>query len=70
MVIMGNKKRIRNFGPKISWKGRSQWPSGLKQVLSSAARTLKSWVLIPLEAWICAFCVCVCVCVLCCPVCR
>jgi hypothetical protein len=32
---------------------RSQWPHGLRHVLSSAARTLGSWVRIPLEAWMC-----------------
>jgi hypothetical protein len=32
-------------------KGRSQWPRGLRHVQSSAARTLDSWVRIPLEAW-------------------
>jgi hypothetical protein len=30
---------------------RSQWPRGLKHELSSLARTLGSWVRIPLEAW-------------------
>jgi hypothetical protein len=44
---------------------RSQWPSGLKHVLSWAARTLGSWVRIPLEARICVrvFLCCVVVCV-------
>jgi hypothetical protein len=30
---------------------RSQWPRGLSHELSSPARTLGSWVGIPLEAW-------------------
>jgi hypothetical protein len=30
---------------------RSQWPRGLRPELSSPVRTLGSWVLIPLEAW-------------------
>jgi hypothetical protein len=36
---------------EIYSRGRSQWPSSLRQVLSSAARTLGSWVWISLEAW-------------------
>jgi hypothetical protein len=36
--------------------GRSQWPRGLRHKLSSFARTLGSWVRIPLEE-----CMCVCV---------
>jgi hypothetical protein len=32
---------------------RSQWSHGLRHVLSSTARTLGSWVRIPLEAWMC-----------------
>jgi hypothetical protein len=47
---------------------RSQWPRGLKHELSSLARTLGSWVRIPLRAWmfgVCMrlFCVCVALCV-------
>jgi hypothetical protein len=30
---------------------RSQWPRGLRHELSSSARTLGSWVRIPLEVW-------------------
>jgi hypothetical protein len=41
---------------------RSQWPRGLRHVLSSAAGTLGSWVRIPLEAWPRFFCVCVILC--------
>jgi hypothetical protein len=46
-------------------EGRSQWPRGLRHELSSLARTLGSWVQIPLEAWmsICAFILCVVLCV-------
>jgi len=44
---------------------RSQCPSRLKHVLSSATRTLGSWVRIPLEAWMCVrvFLCCVVLCV-------
>jgi hypothetical protein len=31
--------------------GRARWPRGLRYELSSPARTLGSWVRIPLEAW-------------------
>jgi hypothetical protein len=34
------------------FKCRSQWPRGLSHEPSSLARTLGSWVRIPLEAWI------------------
>jgi hypothetical protein len=42
----------------ISHLRRSQWPRGLKHELSSPAPTLRSWVRIPLEAWmfVCALC--------------
>jgi hypothetical protein len=46
-------------------EGRSQWPHGLRQVLSSAARTLESQIRILLGAWMCVrvfFCVCVVLC--------
>jgi hypothetical protein len=45
--------------------GRSQWPRGLRHKPSSPARTLGSWVLIPLEAWksVCVYSVCVVPCV-------
>jgi hypothetical protein len=33
--------------------GRSQWPRGLRHEMSSPARTLQSWVWIPLKASIC-----------------
>jgi hypothetical protein len=47
---------------------RSQWPCDLRHELSSAARTLGSWVWIPLRAWMfgvcmCLFCVCGVLCV-------
>jgi hypothetical protein len=43
--------------------GRSQWRRGLRHELSSPAPTLRSWVRIPLEAWmfvcvLCAFILC------------
>jgi hypothetical protein len=46
---------------------RLQWPRGLRCELSSLARTLRSWVWIPLKAWmsVCAFILC-----LCCSGCR
>jgi hypothetical protein len=31
--------------------GRSQWPRGLRHELSSPAQTLRTWVRIPLKAW-------------------
>jgi hypothetical protein len=34
------------------WSSRSQWPRGLMNELSSVARTLGSWVRIPLKAWL------------------
>jgi hypothetical protein len=39
---------------------RSQWPRCLRQGPSSLARTLESWVQIPLKAWMfeCVLCVC------------
>jgi hypothetical protein len=45
------------------FRGRSQWPRGLRHELSSPAPTLRSWVRIPLEAWmfvcgLCAFILC------------
>jgi hypothetical protein len=46
----------------------SRWPRGLSHAPSSFARTLGSWVRIPLKAWmsvLCAFILC-----LCCSVCR
>jgi hypothetical protein len=36
-------------------EGRSQWLRDLRQELSSLARTLGSWVRIPLEAWMSVF---------------
>jgi hypothetical protein len=45
---------------------RSQWLRGLRHELSSLARTLGSWVRIPLKAWMsmCAFILCLLSCVL------
>jgi hypothetical protein len=41
--------------------GRSQWPRRLRHEMSSLARTLGSWVWIPLKAWmsVCTYSVCV-----------
>jgi hypothetical protein len=42
--------------------GRSQWRRGLRQEISSLARTLGPWVRIALKAWmsVCAFILCMC----------
>jgi hypothetical protein len=45
-----------SFTPVKTHRRRSQWPRGLRHELSSSARTLGSWVRIPLEASI-AVCV-------------
>jgi hypothetical protein len=44
---------------------RSQWPRGLRHEPTSSARTLGSWVRIPLEEWmfVCVYSVCVVMCV-------
>jgi hypothetical protein len=39
---------------------RSQWPRGLGHEMSSLARTLGSWVRIPLKAWMSLFSLCLC----------
>jgi hypothetical protein len=56
-----------DFIAQIVNERRSQWQRGLRHELSSLARTLGSWVRIPLKAWmsVCAFTLC-----LCCLVCR
>jgi hypothetical protein len=45
----------------IQFLCRSQWTHGVRHELSSSARTLGSWVRIPLEAWVsvCVYSVCV-----------
>jgi hypothetical protein len=57
-------KLMQTYWGKFKAKCRSQWPRCLRQVLSSAARTLGSQDRILLGAWMC---VCVSV-YLCCPV--
>jgi hypothetical protein len=42
-----------NFGPNKRMISRSQWSRGLRHVLSSTTRRLKSWVRILLEAQMC-----------------
>jgi hypothetical protein len=42
---------IENYNSQMK-ESRSQWPRGLRLELSSSARTLWSWVRIPLKAWI------------------
>jgi hypothetical protein len=55
------------FSTGVDYCGRSQWPRGPKNELPSLALPLRSWVRIPLKAWIsvCAFILC-----LCCSVCT
>jgi hypothetical protein len=50
--------------------GRSQWPCGLRHEMSSLARTLRSWVGMPLKASmsLCVYSVCVLSCVQVAPV--
>jgi hypothetical protein len=59
---------ISRINYNIFISGPSQWQRGLRHEPSSAARTLGSWVRIPLKAWmfgVCMrlFCVCVVLCV-------
>jgi hypothetical protein len=61
-----NKKPINNLRDFSVGISRSQWPRGLRHEPSSPARTLGSWVGIPLEAWMSylrSLCVCVVLCV-------
>jgi hypothetical protein len=50
----------KHFGVLAASNSRSQWPRGLRQEPSSPARTLGSWIRIPLEAWmsVCIYSVC------------
>jgi hypothetical protein len=43
--------RLNKFAWLLDVTYRSQWARGLRHELSSLARTLGSWVRIPLEAW-------------------
>jgi hypothetical protein len=45
------------FAPGNLIMCRSQWLHGLMHELSSLARTLGSWVQIPLKAWVSVLCV-------------
>jgi hypothetical protein len=58
------KSKVVNIFPWVTFNRRSQWPRGLSQVLSSAARTLGLQVRILLGAWMCV-CVSLCCVVLC-----
>jgi hypothetical protein len=65
-----NRKCVHSFffwGGSRFLQGLSQWPRVLRHELSSLARTMKSWVRIPIKAWmfgVCMrlFCVCVVLC--------
>jgi hypothetical protein len=46
------KVKLLFIGP-VLFICRPQWPSGLRHLLSLAARKLGSWVRIPLQAWMC-----------------
>jgi hypothetical protein len=46
--------------PVNQLSGRSQWPRSLRHEVYSLARTLGSWVRIPLEAWMPVFILCLC----------
>jgi hypothetical protein len=43
--------RNKQFRVTVASNCRSQWPHGLRHESSSPARTLGSWVRIPLEVW-------------------
>jgi hypothetical protein len=67
IVIRETNKRL-GFGPIHYIRvhiGRSRWSLGLRHEPSSPARTLGSWVRIPLEAWmsVCVYSVCALLCV-------
>jgi hypothetical protein len=70
--VTGKRERDRHELVKVTRKhhlimgrkwcmSRSQWLRGLRHELSSLARTLGSWVRIPLKAWlsVCVYSVCV-----------
>jgi hypothetical protein len=63
-VPLLNVSRQENL-PSVEEHGADRSDRGLKHELSSPAPTLRSWVRIPLEAWmyVCLFCVCVVLCV-------
>jgi hypothetical protein len=62
MGVAGNGGRIALNRNKMC---RSQWPGGLRHELSSLPQTLRSWVRIPLEAWmfVCVYSILVLFCV-------
>ena len=53
----GENRGWREYVSVMSPKGRSQWPRGLRR-RSTAARLLRSWVRIPLRAWMFVCCEC------------
>jgi transposase InsO family protein len=62
-ILTGNgEDRLGDLGSNECW---SQWPRGLRHELPLLARTLRSWVQIPLKAWmpVCVYFVCVVLCV-------
>jgi hypothetical protein len=50
--VVGITYRLMKFHSEVySYFCRSRWPRGLSHVLSSLARTLGSWLRIPLKSW-------------------
>jgi hypothetical protein len=50
--VVGKVALGLDFSEYFGFPCRSQWPRGLRHEPSSPSRTLRSWVRIPLEAWI------------------
>jgi hypothetical protein len=62
-ILEGLEEDGRNINVVLKiMVGRSQWPRDLRHELSSLARTLGSWVRIPLKSWmsVCTFILCLC----------
>jgi hypothetical protein len=58
--ILAMSVTVRYF-TSLHWVGRSEWPRGLRHEMSSLARTLESWVRVPLKTWM-FVCVSLCLC--------
>ena len=56
ILVWSIRKLLKNISGKDSYR-RSQWPRGLRR-RSAAARLLRSWVRIPLWAWMFVCCEC------------